>query len=68
MFAIDGNRVYLRLSRRNLRQLAALLEDQHAAGSCLVRKDERGASLVLQVEEDADHYHDRAPGVQSAIT
>jgi len=59
---IDGNRVYVRLSRRNLRQLDALLDGQDARCSCLTRRDENGVSLVVQVEDDADHYEERGPG------
>jgi hypothetical protein len=58
---IDSNRVYVRLSRRNLRQLDALL-GQEAQRSYLARKDENGVSLVVQVEDDADHYHGRNAG------
>jgi hypothetical protein len=54
----------VRLSRRNLRQLGATLGEP-VRNRCLVRKDENGMSLVLQVEDDADHYlgRDPAPGV-----
>jgi hypothetical protein len=58
---IDGNRVYVRLSRRNLRELDALLEGQDGRRSCLARQDENGVSLVVQVEDDADHYEERDP-------
>ena len=48
--------VYVRLSRRNLRQLNAMLDrlDPHSMG--LARKDENGVSLVVAAEEDSDHY------------
>jgi hypothetical protein len=59
---IDGNRVYVRLSRRNLRHLDALLDGQDARRNCLARKDENGVSLVVQVEDDADHYVGRNAG------
>ena len=59
---IDANRVYVRLSRRNLRQLDALLDGQDAWRTCLTRRDENGVSLVVQVEDDADHYEERDPG------
>jgi hypothetical protein len=62
MFAtIIGDRVYLRLSRRNLRQLDAIL-DNPGICRCLVRRAENGVSLVVQVEDDADHYEGRDPG------
>ena len=63
MFAtIIGDRVYVRLSRRNLRQLDAMLDNQGIRNSCLVRRAENGVSLVVQVEDDADHYEGRDPG------
>ena len=62
MFAtIIGNRVYVRLSRRNLRQLDAILDDPGVGNWCLTRKDKDGVSLVVQVEDDADHYEGRDP-------
>ena len=61
MFAtIIGNRVYVRLSRRNLRQLDAILDDPDVGNRCLARKD-KNVSLVVQVEDDADHYEGRDP-------
>ena len=63
MFAtIVDNRVYVRLSRRNLRQLEAILANQDVRNECLARMDENGVSLVVQVEDDADHYDGRDPG------
>jgi hypothetical protein len=63
MFAtIIGDRVYVRLSRRNLRQLDAVLDNQDIRNRCLVRRAENGVSLVVQVEDDADHYEGRDPG------
>ena len=63
MFAIIvGDRVHLRLSRRNLRQLGAFLDDPDSGNRCLVRRAENGVSLVVQVEDDADHYEGRDPG------
>ena len=63
MFAtIIGDRVYLRLSRRNLRQLDAILDNSGIRNRCLVRRAENGVSLVVQVEDDANHYEGRDPG------
>jgi hypothetical protein len=63
MFAtIVGDRVYVRLSRRNLRQLDAILDSEHIRNGCLVRRAKNGVSLVVQVEDDADHYEGRDPG------
>ena len=63
MFAtIIGDRVYVRLSRRNLRQLDGMLDNQGIRNSCLVRTAENGVSLVVQVEDDPDHYEGRVPG------
>lgn len=59
---IVDNQVYVRLSRRNLRQLDAILECRAAGDRCLVRKDKSGVCLVVQVEEDAEHYDGRDPG------
>ena len=63
---IDRGQVYIRLSRRNLRQLSALLHGQDAHRTCLTRKDENGVSLIVQVEEDADHYGRRANARRSS--
>ena len=63
MFAtIIGDRVYLRLSRRNLRQLDAILDNPDIRNRFLTRRAENGVSLVVQVEDDADHYEGRDPG------
>ena len=58
---IIGSRVYVTLSRRNLRQLNAILDHPNGRNGCLSRKGENGVSLVLQVEDDADHYDGRDP-------
>jgi hypothetical protein len=63
MFAtIVGNRVHVRLSRRNLRQLDAVLDDPAIRNRWLARRAENGVSLVVEVEDDADHYERRDPG------
>ena len=63
MFAtIIGNRVYLRLSRRNLRQLDAIVDNLDISNRCLTRRAENGVSLVVQVEDDAEHYVECGPG------
>jgi hypothetical protein len=63
MFAtIIGDCVHVTLSRRNLRQLEAILHRGDIAHRCLTRKAENGVSVVLQVEDDADHYEGRDPG------
>jgi hypothetical protein len=59
---IVGNRVHVTLSRRNLRQLAAVIDGHEGHRMCLARRDENGVSLVVQVEDDADHYEGRKPG------
>ena len=56
------NRVHVRLSLRNLRQLEAMLDRPDNRNTCLARRDENGVSLVVQVENDADHYEERGPG------
>jgi hypothetical protein len=59
---IVDNRVYVRLSRRNLRQLDAILDNHDIRNRCLVCRARNGVSLVVQVEDDADHYEGRHPG------
>ena len=63
MFAtIVGDRVPVRLSRRNLRQLDAILDNPDIRHRWLARRAENGVSLVVQVEDDAEHYDGRDPG------
>ena len=63
MFAtIIGDRVHVRLSHHNLRQLEAILDDPDTGNRCLARRTENGVSLVVQVEDDPDHYEGRDPG------
>jgi hypothetical protein len=59
---IIDNRVHVTLSRRNLRQLDAILRDEDSRQRCLMRKEENGVALVVQVEDDADHYQRRDAG------
>jgi hypothetical protein len=47
------------LSRRNLRQLGAILDNPGTGHKFLARKAENGVSLVVQVEDDAHHYNAR---------
>ena len=62
MFATTiGDRVHVRLSCRNLRHLDAVLDDPAIRNRCLARRAENGVSLVVQVEDDADHYQGRDP-------
>jgi hypothetical protein len=61
---IVGNRVFVRLSRRNLRQLDALLDGRNVGNGCLARR-ENGVSLVVQVEEDSLHYEERDAAARS---
>ena len=56
------NRVFVRLSRRNLRQLDAMLDCRDGGNRCLTRQDNNGVSLVVHVEDDAAHYEGRDPG------
>jgi hypothetical protein len=57
-----GDRVHVRLSRRSLRQLDVILDDPDIRNGYLARRAENGVSLVVQVEDDADHYEGRDPG------
>ena len=59
---IVGNRIHVKLSRRNLRELEAILDDRGTRNECLARRDENGVSLIVQVEDDAEHYVERGPG------
>jgi hypothetical protein len=59
---VTDNHVLVRLSRRNLRQLHDILEGHDVRSTYLARKDEGGKALVVQIEEDADHYERRDPG------
>ena len=59
---IVNNRVSVTLSRRNLRQLDAILDRGDIRRMGLARKDENGVSLVVHAEEDSDHYEGRDPG------
>jgi hypothetical protein len=63
---IFDNQAYVRLSRRNLRQLQAILDSANGCTRWLARTDENGVSLVVQVEDDADHYaeRDQDPGME----
>jgi hypothetical protein len=63
---IIGNQVYVRLSRRNLRQLEAVLDTPDARDRYLARRDKNGVALFVQVEDDADHYEQRGPGPRPA--
>ncbi len=62
---IFDNQAYVRLSRRNLRQLQAILDSPNGCTRWLARTDENRVSLVVQVEDDADHYaeRDQDPGI-----
>ena len=62
LVTVVDNRVIVRLSRRNLRQLDAMLDCRDAGKRYLERKDNNGVSLVVQVEDDAAHYEGRDPG------
>ena len=61
LVAIIDNRIYVRLSRRNLRQVEAMLDSPAPGIRCLARKDEKGVPVVLP-EDDADHYEERGLG------
>jgi hypothetical protein len=59
---IVGSRVYVSLSRRNVRQLDAMLDRADGCIKSLARKSESGMSLIVHVEEDGHHYSGRNPG------
>ena len=54
LVTIVDHRVYVTLSRENLRQLNDLLENSDDRDDCLVRWDDSWL-LVVHVEDDADH-------------
>jgi hypothetical protein len=54
-----GNQVHVTLSRTNVRQLQALLEQTDRDGRCLARRNDDGMFLLVHVEDDADHYERR---------
>jgi hypothetical protein len=58
---IVDHRVHVTLSRRNVRQLAAIIDDPEGHHMCLARKDESGVSLFVHAQSDADHYDERDP-------
>ena len=62
LVTIVDNRVFVRLSRRNLSQLDAMVDCRDAGNRWLARKDNDGVSLIVRVEEDAAHYEGRDPG------
>lgn len=67
MFAIIvGNQVYVTLSQRNLRQLNGMLHDPDGRNRWLSRRDENGLSVIVMLEDDADHYDSRDPGPHTA--
>ena len=61
LVTIIDNRVYVRLSRRNLHQLEAMLDSPASGNRCLARRDENGILVVLP-EDDADHYEESGLG------
>ena len=56
-----GNQVHVTLSRSNVRQLQALLDDTDRCTRCLSRRNDDGVFLFVEVEDDADHYQGRGP-------
>ena len=62
LVTIVDNLVFVRLSRRNLRQLDAMVDCREAGNRYLACKDNNGVSLIVHVEEDAAHYEARDPG------
>ena len=62
LVTIVGNGVYIRLSRRNLRELNAMLEKPDSRHRYLARRDENGATLFVQAEDDSTHYDGRDRG------
>ena len=63
LVTIVDNRVHVTLSRRNLRQLAAMMDDPRGGHVCLARRDESGVSLFVHAEPDAEHYGEEPSAV-----
>jgi hypothetical protein len=59
---IVDKHVYVTLSRRNLRELQTMLDDRSRPERSLGRKGDNGIILVVEVEDDAEHYQGCAPG------
>ena len=67
MFAsVVGDCIHVRLSRHNVRQLGAILEAQDGRNRYLARKGDGGPSIIVQIEDDADHYKTRETSPNSA--
>ena len=64
---IIDNRMHVTLSRRNVRQLAAIIDDPEGDRMCLARKDESGVSLFVHAESDSDHYEESDPDAGLAV-
>lgn len=58
---VEGRRITITLSRRNLRTLLLKLERPDSART-LVRTTDEGYILVIHAEDDDEHYQDRKPG------
>jgi hypothetical protein len=67
LVTITGDRVQVTLSRRNLRQLNDVLENNGGCNKYLVRRDESGLLLVVHVEDDDDHYDEGTATRAAAI-
>jgi hypothetical protein len=63
---IVANRVHVKLSRRNLRHLQAILDNPDGQHDSLRRTGENGVIVVVEVEDDAAHYEGRNPGPGAA--
>ena len=61
LVTIVNNRVHVTLSRRNLRQLTAMIDDPQGHHVCLARRDESGVALFVDAEPDAEHYRELDP-------
>lgn len=56
-----NTRAYVSLSRRNLETLIKML-DQKTGIASLSRRTESGITVLVQAEENAEHYQGRTPG------
>ena len=56
---VSANGIHVILSRRNLWQLNAMLDDADDGVACLARRNGDGVALLVAVEDDADHFRQR---------
>ena len=66
--SLSGGSVKVTLSRRNLLTLLAKLDEPTSMRTLYRKFHDSSSFLVVQAEEDEEHYKDRTPGPVSEIT